>query len=83
MAKARIFNIAMETQDADLRESAAAILREQHGVHGLRIILGQSAIAISEIDPPVSLTVKSEDGNVSFIYEQGDDLVEEIGRAHV
>lgn len=83
MAKARIFNIAMETQDADLRESAAAILREQHGVHGLRIILGQSAIAISEIDPPVSLTVKSEDGNVSFIYEQGDDLVEERVDNHI
>lgn len=74
MAKARIFNVMMDTQDTNLQESTASILREQHGVHGLRLI-GQSAIA--GVDETINLTVSSAGEDVSFTYEQEGVAIEE------
>lgn len=74
MAKALIFNVMMDTQDTNLHESTASILREQHGVHGLRLI-GRSAM--TGVDETINLTVSSVGEDVLFKYEQGVAAIEE------
>lgn len=74
MAKAHAFNVMMETQDADLQESAVSILREQHGVHGLRL-LGRAAT--SDMETSIDLTVTSGVDSVSLIYEKNGSIFEE------
>ncbi len=74
MAKARKFNVLMDSENTNLQESTASILREQHGVHGLRLM---SQSFSGGVDEPIGLRVSSTEDYASFIYEQNDMIIEE------
>ena len=71
MAKVNRFNVLVETQDTSVRDSVATILREEHGVHGLRLI---EAAEIGQGDSTVNLSVSTaEDDTIVLSYAEASD----------